>query len=39
MSKRPVVAGDSGREQDFFLPDFCQARTVLAIVLIAALLG
>jgi two-component system, LytTR family, sensor histidine kinase AlgZ len=39
MNKRPVVPGDNGREPDFFLPDFCQARTVLAIVLIAALLG
>ena len=26
-------------ERDFFLPDFCEARAVLAIVLIAALLG
>ena len=26
-------------ESDFFLPDFCEARAVLAIVLIAALLG
>jgi two-component system sensor histidine kinase AlgZ len=39
MSERPVVLRDEGREQDFFLPDFCEARTVLAIVLIAVLLG
>jgi two-component system, LytTR family, sensor histidine kinase AlgZ len=34
-------AADDGRvdERDFFLPDFCEARAVLAIVLIAALLG
>jgi two-component system sensor histidine kinase AlgZ len=28
-----------GDDQEFFLPDFCAARAVLAIVLIAALLG
>lgn len=28
-----------GDERDFFLPDFCEARAVLAIVLIAALTG
>jgi len=39
MNGRSVVAGDNGREQEFYLPDFCQARTVLAIVLIASLLG
>jgi two-component system sensor histidine kinase AlgZ len=37
----PATAPGNGRgdEHDFFLPDFCAARAVLAIVLIAALLG
>jgi two-component system sensor histidine kinase AlgZ len=37
----PVAAPERNRvdERDFFLPDFCEARAVLAIVLIAALLG
>ena len=37
----PATAPDRSRvdERDFFLPDFCEARAVLAIVLIAALLG
>src|SRR5512140_33712 len=46
MSARPAGPpppaqehGDSGQGTEFFLPDFCEARTVLAIVLIAALLG
>ena len=37
----PASPPERGRadERDFFLPDFCEARAVLAIVLIAALLG
>ncbi|MBK6453805.1 MAG: sensor histidine kinase [Steroidobacteraceae bacterium] len=37
----PAAAPERSRvdERDFFLPDFCEARAVLAIVLIAALLG
>jgi two-component system sensor histidine kinase AlgZ len=35
-SPEPTLAEDQG---SFFLPDFCEARTVLAIVLIAALLA
>ena len=37
----PASAPERSRvdERDFFLPDFCEARAVLAIVLIAALLG
>jgi two-component system sensor histidine kinase AlgZ len=37
----PASAPENGRgdERDFFLPDFCEARAVLAIVLIATLLG
>ena len=37
----PAPAPEPSRvdERDFFLPDFCQAPAVLAIVLIAALLG
>jgi two-component system sensor histidine kinase AlgZ len=37
----PAPAPERSRvdERDFFLPDFCAARAVLAIVLIAALLG
>jgi len=37
----PAAAPERSRvdEREFFLPDFCEARTVLAIVLIAALLG
>jgi len=36
----PAPASPVGDERDnFFLPDFCEARAVLAIVLIAALLG
>jgi two-component system sensor histidine kinase AlgZ len=34
----PRASGRSD-DRDFFLPDFCEARAVLAIVLIAALLG
>jgi len=36
VPRAPDAAGD---ERKFFLPDFCAARAVLAIVLIAALLG
>jgi two-component system sensor histidine kinase AlgZ len=37
----PASAPERAREpsRDFFLPDFCEARAVFAIVLIAALLG
>ena len=40
--ERPAQAPEPGGrsdERDFFLPDFCEARAVLAIVLIAALTG
>jgi two-component system sensor histidine kinase AlgZ len=37
----PAAAPDRGRDEprDYFLPDFCEARAVLAIVLIATLVG
>ena len=35
---RPAPA-DAGDGRGFFLPDFCEARAVLAIVLMAALLA
>ncbi len=39
MRKPPVARGDSGQSQDFYLPDFCESHAVLAIALIAGLLG
>jgi len=41
MSRPAPAPEPDGRsdERDFFLPDFCEARAVLAIVLIAALTG
>jgi two-component system sensor histidine kinase AlgZ len=39
MNATSAGAGGRAAERDFFLPDFCEARAVLAIVLIAALLG
>jgi two-component system, LytTR family, sensor histidine kinase AlgZ len=39
MSVDAAARDNSKRAPEFFLPDFCAARTVLAIVLIAALLG
>jgi two-component system sensor histidine kinase AlgZ len=39
MTTPPARATERGADRDFFLPDFCEARAVLAIVLIAALLG
>jgi two-component system, LytTR family, sensor histidine kinase AlgZ len=35
----PAPEGRREPQRDFFLPDFCEARAVFAIVLIAALLG
>ena len=39
MSIRPSAPAAAGDERSFFLPDFCAAPAVHAIVLIAALLG
>ncbi|RPI16286.1 MAG: sensor histidine kinase [Lysobacterales bacterium] len=39
MSSRPPSPPDGTGSRGFFLPDFCEARAVLAIVLIAALLA
>jgi two-component system sensor histidine kinase AlgZ len=39
MSGRPPPPPDGADSRGFFLPDFCEARAVLAIVLIAALLA
>jgi two-component system sensor histidine kinase AlgZ len=39
MSSRPPSPPDGADSRGFFLPDFCEARAVLAIVLIAALLA
>ena len=39
MSSLPQGQDDARYERDFFVPDFCAGRAVLAIVLIAALLG
>jgi two-component system sensor histidine kinase AlgZ len=39
MTPAPPAAPGPAGERDFFLPDFCEARAVLAIVLIATSLG
>lgn len=39
MNPAPGAATPAGEQRGFYLPDFCQPRAVLAIVLIAALLS
>ncbi len=39
MNRAPGAAMPAGEQRGFYLPDFCQPRAVLAIVLIAALLS
>jgi two-component system sensor histidine kinase AlgZ len=39
MSAQSPAPVDAGEERRFYLPDFCEARAVLAVVLIAALLA
>ena len=39
MSVRPPAPAAVTEAREFYLPDFCEARAVLAIVLIAALLA
>ena len=39
MSATPLAPDAAGEPRSFYLPDFCEARAVLAIVLIAALLA